>query len=69
MHINLPYFQNQHRGTEYHDVHQMSVGSLHSSLSLETAKLVRWDVETVVNMGDREGQIQQIAGVTPLRSR
>jgi hypothetical protein len=49
--------------------HQMSVGSLHSSLSLETAKLVRWDVETVVNMGDREGQIQQIAGVTPLRSR
>ena len=44
--------------------HQMSLDSLHSSLSLETAKLVRWEVETVVNMRDREGQIQQTAGVT-----
>ena len=43
---------------------QMTLDSLHSSLSLETAKLVRWEVETVVNMRDREGQIQQTAGVT-----
>ena len=38
--------------------------SLHSSLSRETAKLMRWEVETVVNMRDSEGQIQQTAGVT-----
>ena len=44
--------------------HQATLDSLHSSLSLETAKLVRWEVETVVNMRDREGQIQQTAGVT-----
>ena len=44
--------------------HQMSLYSLHSSLSLETAKLVRREVETVVNMRDREGQIQQTAGIT-----
>ena len=44
--------------------HQNTLDSLHSSLSMETAKLVRWEVETVVNMRDREGQIQQTAGVT-----
>ena len=38
--------------------------SLNSSLSLETAKLVKWEVETVVNMRDREGQIQQTVGIT-----
>ena len=37
---------------------QMTLDSLHSSLSLETSK------ETVVDMRDREGQIQQIPGVT-----
>jgi hypothetical protein len=44
--------------------HQMSLDSLHSYRSLETAKLEFWEVETVVNMRDREGQIQQTARVT-----
>ena len=44
--------------------HHKILESLHSSLSLETAKLVKWEVETVVNMRDREGQIQQTVGIT-----
>ena len=31
---------------------------------METAKLVRWEVDTEVNMRDTEGQIQQTVGVT-----
>jgi hypothetical protein len=52
--INFPYFQNQQSITMSR---QVSLDSLHSSLSLETAKLVSWEVETVVIMRDRESQI------------
>jgi len=44
--------------------YQTVLDSLHSSISKETAKLLKWEVETAVNIRDREGQIQQTAGVT-----
>ena len=44
--------------------YQSVLDSLHTSISKETAKLLKWEVETAVNMKDREGQIQLTAGVT-----
>ena len=46
--------------------YQMTLDSLHSSLLLETPKLMRWEVETVVNMRDKS---IRLPGTPPPRSR
>ena len=48
---------------------QSNLDQLHALINAETAKLVKWEVETEVNIRDKEGQLHETAAVAAAQEK